>query len=85
MRRALRITASAGAVLLLGIGVFAVPTIWGKPWSIGPNSGFMSPPVLEAEGTIAVAGVLVIVGIAAGVLPALRAARVEPAESLRSA
>jgi len=34
MRRALRITAFAGAVLLLGLGVFAVPTIWGKPWSI---------------------------------------------------
>ncbi len=34
MRRALRITAFAAAVLLLGLGVFLVPTIWGKPWSI---------------------------------------------------
>jgi uncharacterized protein (DUF885 family) len=34
MRRALRITAAATAVMLLGLGVFLVPTIWGKPWSI---------------------------------------------------
>jgi len=34
MRRALRITAVAAAVALLGLGVFLVPTIWGKPWSI---------------------------------------------------
>ena len=34
MRRALRITAVAAAVMLLGLGVFLVPTIWGKPWSI---------------------------------------------------
>jgi ABC-type antimicrobial peptide transport system permease subunit len=54
-------------------------------WLIGPNSGFMSPPVLEMKGALAVAVVLVISGIAAGLLPALRAARVEPAESLRAA
>ncbi len=34
MRRALRISLFTAAVVLLGIGVFAVPTIWGKPWSI---------------------------------------------------
>lgn len=34
MRRALRMTALVGAVLLLGLGVYLVPTIWGKPWSI---------------------------------------------------
>ncbi|MCX5739921.1 MAG: DUF885 domain-containing protein, partial [Proteobacteria bacterium] len=34
MRRALRITALAAALLLLGLGVFVVPTVWGKPWSI---------------------------------------------------
>jgi putative ABC transport system permease protein len=69
----------AGAIgLVLGAG--AVKAL---AWSIGPNSGFMSPPVLEPEGTIAVALVLVVTGIAAGMLPALRAARVEPAESLR--
>ncbi|MCX5738841.1 MAG: ABC transporter permease, partial [Proteobacteria bacterium] len=64
------------------LGALAVKAL---AWAIGPNSGFMSPPVLEASGTIAVAMVLVISGIAAGLLPALRAARVEPAESLRAA
>jgi hypothetical protein len=34
--------------------------------SIGPNSGLMSPPVLEPKGAIAVTLVLVVVGIAAG-------------------
>ena len=34
MRRALRITAAASALVLLGLGAFLVPTIWGKPWSI---------------------------------------------------
>jgi putative ABC transport system permease protein len=66
----------------LALGALAVKVL---AWSIGPNSGFMSPPVLEASGTIAVAAVLALSGIAAGVLPALRAARVEPAESLRAA
>ena len=34
MRRTLRIAGATAAVLLLGVGLFAVPTIWGKPWSI---------------------------------------------------
>ena len=34
MRRALRITALAAALLLLALGGFVVPTVWGKPWSI---------------------------------------------------
>ena len=67
---ALGLALGAGSVKLLG-------------WLIGPNSGFMSPPVLEWKGTVAVAFVLVVTGVAAGMLPALRAARVEPAESLR--
>ncbi len=70
----------AGAIGL-ALGGLAVKAL---AWAIGPNSGFMSPPVLEVKGAVAVAVVLVISGIAAGLLPALRAARVEPAESLRS-
>ena len=65
-------------VLGLGLGAAAVELL---AWSIGPHSGFMSPPVLEWKGTVA--AVLTLTGIAAGMLPALRAARVEPAESLR--
>jgi putative ABC transport system permease protein len=71
----------AGA-LGLALGALAVKAL---AWSVGPNSGFMSPPVLEPKGAVAVAVVLVISGIAAGMLPALRAARIEPAESLRAA
>jgi putative ABC transport system permease protein len=69
-------------ILGLGLGAAAVKIL---AWSIGPNSGFMSPPVLDPLATLAVAGVLIVAGVAAGLLPALRAARVEPAESLRSA
>ena len=39
-------------VLGLALGAAAVSIL---AWSIGPNSGFMSPPVLEPAGTIAVA------------------------------
>jgi putative ABC transport system permease protein len=69
-------------ILGLGLGAAAVKIL---AWSIGPNSGFMSPPVLDPLATLAVAVVLIAAGVAAGLLPALRAARVEPAESLRSA
>ncbi|RIK96788.1 MAG: DUF885 domain-containing protein [Proteobacteria bacterium] len=34
MRRGVRIAASAGALVALALAVFAVPTIWGRPWSI---------------------------------------------------
>lgn len=72
---------TAAGVLGLVLGAAAVK---GLAWSIGPNSGFMSPPVLEPVGAIAVAVVLVVTGVTAGLLPALRASSVAPAESLRS-
>ena len=34
MRRALRWTAIGATLVALGIALFAVPTIWGRPWSI---------------------------------------------------
>jgi hypothetical protein len=34
MRRALRIGSFAAAASLLGLTLFLVPTLWGKPWSI---------------------------------------------------
>jgi uncharacterized protein (DUF885 family) len=34
MRRALRIGSFAAAASLLGLALFLVPTLWGKPWSI---------------------------------------------------
>lgn len=76
---------SAAVCLLAGVLglVLGAASVKLLGWLIGPNSGFMSPPVLEWKGTVAVAAVLVVTGIGAGMLPALRAARVEPAESLR--
>ncbi len=66
-----------------GLGTAAVAAM--ASWIRRSGSEFTSPPELSLATTIAVAGVLVAVGVAAGVLPALRAARVEPAEALRSA
>jgi putative ABC transport system permease protein len=48
------------------------------------GSGFTSPPELSAATLFGVAFVLVATGVAAGVIPALRAARVDPSESLRA-
>ena len=65
----------------VGAGALAVRAMAALIRSRG--STFTSPPELDAATTLAVAALLVAVGIAAGVLPALRAARVDPAESLR--
>jgi putative ABC transport system permease protein len=49
-----------------------------------PESPLASPPLLDPFAVAVVVGTLVAVGIAAGVLPALRAARIPPAEALRT-
>lgn len=49
-----------------------------------PDGPFSSPPILSPLTVIVVVTTLVAVGIAAGVVPAVRAARVPPAEALRS-
>jgi putative ABC transport system permease protein len=43
-----------------------------------------SPPVLNLALVVLLTGSLVLVGVVAGVVPALRAARVEPSEALRA-
>ncbi len=48
------------------------------------GSHFTSPPELSAATVTLIATSLAVVGIVAGVLPALRAARVPPAEALRA-
>jgi putative ABC transport system permease protein len=64
---------------LLGVGLTRLVSALAEP--TGP---FGSPPVLSAFPVLVTVGSLVLVGIVAGVVPALRAARIPPAEALRS-
>lgn len=52
--------------------------------AIGEGTVFMSAPRLAWESFFPIVIVMVLTGIAAGVLPAIRASRIEPAVSLRS-
>ena len=49
-----------------------------------PDGPLSSPPILDATTVVVLSGSLVAVGIVAGVLPAIRAARIPPAEALRA-
>jgi putative ABC transport system permease protein len=50
-----------------------------------PEGPYASTPILVPATAALIVGALVLVGIVAGVVPAVRAARVPPAEALRSA
>ncbi|MBW2421236.1 MAG: ABC transporter permease [Deltaproteobacteria bacterium] len=78
--------AEAGAVALLS-GVAGAVVSYGLVRVLQvvlPKDGGMSPPVFAGEVVVWMVCALVLVGILAGVLPALRAARIAPAESLRA-
>ena len=49
-----------------------------------PGTPAASPPVLDPITVIAVVASLVAVGMVSGIAPAIRAARVPPAEALRA-
>jgi len=66
----------AGA--LLGVGLTKLVAAISPP-----ESPLASPPLLDPFAVAVVVGALAGVGIVAGVLPALRAARIPPAEALR--
>jgi putative ABC transport system permease protein len=68
-------------LLGLGLGVLLVR----GAAALSPGEGaFATYPIVEPATLGVVAAVLVVVGLLAGVLPALRAARVDPAVSLRA-
>jgi putative ABC transport system permease protein len=48
------------------------------------DSAWQSPPVLDPVTVVVFTGALVVVGIVSGVVPAVRAAQVPPAEALRA-
>jgi putative ABC transport system permease protein len=52
--------------------------------AIGAGTTMQAPPLLRPQAVVLVAGALVAVGLAAGLLPALRAARIDPAVALRA-
>jgi putative ABC transport system permease protein len=72
-----------GASGLLGAGLGVAATQLLATFS-PPGAPTASPPVLDPVTVIAVVASLVVVGIVAGIAPAVRAARVPPAEALRS-
>jgi putative ABC transport system permease protein len=62
---------------LLGVGLAQLVA------HLAPASPFASTPVLDPKTVVTVTSALVMVGIVAGVAPALRASQVPPAEALR--
>jgi putative ABC transport system permease protein len=76
------VVCGVSGLLGAGLGVAATQTLGAVS---PPGTPTASPPVLDPVTVIAVVASLVAVGIVAGIAPAVRAARVPPAEALRSA
>jgi putative ABC transport system permease protein len=51
---------------------------------VPPDAPMASPPLLDPTTLVTLSSALVLVGVVAGVVPALRAARVPPSEALRA-
>jgi putative ABC transport system permease protein len=71
----------AAGALGIALGVLSVRAI---VRSLGPDPTGLAPPELDLGLTLGVTALLVVTGIAAGLLPAVRAAAVPPADALRS-
>jgi len=73
-------TVFSGAIgALLGVAL-----VEASQAAIGEGTRFVGAPLLAPGSFVTIVSVMVLTGIAAGILPALRASRVQPAVSLRS-
>ena len=77
----LAVTVLAGAAGVV-LGVLAVHA---SAASIGAGTSMQAPPLLRPGAVVSVFFTLVAVGLASGMLPALRASRIDPAVALRGA
>ena len=80
LEESLAITLAAG---LAGV-VFGCLAVWGFSALIAARGVATSPPIIEPATVDGVVVTLILIGVAAGVLPAMRAMKIEPAISLRS-
>lgn len=80
MAEAITLTTLAGCVGLIG-GVAAVEVV---RWYVGPHHASLGQPNLDVATLLGAAMLLVAGGAVAGLLPATRAAAIEPVQALRS-
>ena len=75
------VVATASGVTGAGLGIFLVRVLG---WVMPEGTAYASPPVLDPLTVGVVTFALVLVGVIAGLIPAVRAARIPPAEALRA-
>ena len=80
LQEAVALTTTSGYVGL----VFGVACLEGLSRFVGPDNEVLSEPGVELSVALGAAGLLVVLGAFAGLLPALRAAAIHPVQALRA-